>query len=638
MMGKGVSRIMGLICIIGTVLCVLGFWEPALAVVVHANQPPVLEPVQENIIKPIPGLKPVLPEKIVIPVKIKPKPELIDGLQFQIEKEGALIAKPSGIWYPPMTRSGTVFILVSEKIWHLDQLMPTIQTYAEDVARDGYKVLMYKVSFEGTTDPYFSHARNLKSFIQTKWLQALGDVQNGSLSREAFNMGTGVVLVGVFPLPLLHMRMATTEDDPDVSGQTKRVLYEGVIPCDLYLTDMDGSWNILDEYGVPLVSTIDAPTIPQDSECVPGDEIHPSWQPQAEWGKAGARPEIWIGRIDPSRITSNETEDFAHYLSYFQGNHTYRTGMTTQSGETIEEYTFVNRLLYYDDDMQDLASDGAAMISMAWPSGGTTQVVNAPATTTKADYLNRLKNNNFLWVEAFMHSSPALHQFAIPEGKEVRIENLPWNELFQGQRIRALFYFHHGCSVCRYSERHNLGEEYLFNRSSVPSSLHPMAVLGNTSVGPHDTATFYAGLAFGLNIGQAQMLSQRAFAKQENWPTTFPATPGSVHPKRYYNQTLLGDPTLRPRAFSPLLVPTSPDLSSVYGIVKSRFGIFLPTDLKRLQTRGISSRSASIKQVGKLAPINPFPTGRGGVIIDPEWGRMDIQGLKNRFLSDHFGR
>ena len=529
-----------------------------------------------------------------------------------------------------MTRSGTVFILVSEQIWHLDQLMPTIRTYAEDVARDGYKVFLYRVSFEGTIDPYFSHVRNLKSFIQAKWLQTLGEVENGGLSREAFNIGTGVVLVGVFPLPLLHMRMATTRDDPDVPGQTERILYEGVMPCDLYLTDMDGSWNILDEYGVPIVSTIDAPTIPQDSECVPGDEIHPSWQPQAEWGKAGARPEIWIGRIDPSRVTSNKTEDLLHYTSYFEGNHNYRTGMKTQSEEKVEEYTFEDRLLYYDDDMEDLASEGAAMISMAWPSGGTTQIVNDPVTTAKADYLDRLKNNNYLWVEAFMHSSPDLHQFAIPEGKEARIENLPRNEIFQGQKIRALFYFHHGCSVCRYTERHNLGEEYLFNRSAIPAKLHTMAVLGNTSVGPHDTATFYVGLSFGLNIGQAQMLAQRAFARQANWPSTFPAYPGQVNPKRYYNQTLLGDPTLRPRAFSPLLEPTPPNLASVYGIVKSRYEIFLPVDLKRLQARVISSRSASTGMIGKLVPISAFPTGKGGVIIDPEWDRMGIPGLKRR--------
>ncbi len=634
MMGKRMPIIMALVCIVGVALFVPGSWQPASAVVLPANPSPAPAPGQNVIIKRIPDLRPVSLDKTIIPGKINLKPGQISGLQIQPEKAGALSAKPSGIWNPPMTRSGTVFILVSEKIWHLDQLMPTIRTYAEDVARDGYKVLLYKVSFEGTIDPYFSHVRNLKSFIQSKWLQTLGEVEKGGLSREAFNMGTGVVLVGKFPLPLLHKRMATTEDDPDAPGQTKRVLYEGVMPCDLYLTDMDGSWNILDEYGIPLVSTVDAPTIPQDSECVPGDEIHPSWQPQAEWGKAGARPEIWIGRIDPSRITSNETEDFAHYRSYFQGNHTYRTGMKTQSAEKVGEYTFENRLLYYDDDMEDLASEGAAMISLAWPSGGTTQIVNAPATTTKADYLNRLKNNNFLWVEAFMHSSPALHQFSIPEGKEVRIENLPWNELFQGQRIRALFYFHHGCSVCRYSERHNLGEEYLFDRTAVPGGLHPMAVLGNTSVGPHDTATFYAGLAFGMNIGQAQMLSQRAFARQANWPSTFPAIPGRVDPKRYYNQTLLGDPTLRPRAFSPLLEPTPPNLVSVYGIVKGRFGILFPTDLKRLQTRGISSKSVPTRKVAELFSISAFPTGKGGIVIDPQWGRIGIPGLKKRLSSE----
>jgi len=598
---------------------------------------PVQPPVKVLPIRKLPEVKPVSPDIVIPPGQVRPIPGLAAGLQIKTEKVGALSAKPAGTWNPPYTRSGTVFVLVSEKITQLEWVMPDIRRYAEDVASDGYKVFLYTISYEGNTDPFFSHARDLKSFIRGKWLKVLDEVGQGALSKNAFDLGTGVVLVGTFPLPLVHKRMATTKDDPDVPGQKIRVVYEGVMPCDLFLTDMDGNWNILDENGIPLVSTIDAPAIPQDAECVPGDEIDPYWQPQAEWGKAGARPEIWIGRIDPRPVVFSGNDVRDSLIRYFRGNHNYRAGIKVESQEKIAELTFENRLLYYDDDMEEHTTNGASMLSMPWPSRGTTQVVSSPASTRKADYMARLRDANFLWVEAFMHSSPSLHEFSFPEGSETKTEALTRTELFQGfngQKLRALFYYHHGCSACRFSEQDNLGESYLFNRLAVPPELHPLAVLGNASVGPHDTAQFYAGLMYGLNIGQAQMFSQRGFARSSNWPTTFPAFPGRVDPKRYYNQTLLGDPTLRPRPFSPALAPTPPNLPQVYDTMKSQMAnVFLPNP-QVLKNRALAAATAPSRRVGKLTAGKPFPVGRGGIVLDPDWSRLGIPGLKKRLSID----
>jgi len=638
MTGRTINKDRRWVALMAGVLFLSAWAQVASGAAIQPVQPASLQPpVKVLPIRKLPEVKPVSPDIIIQPGQIRPIPGLASGIQIKTEKAGALSAKPAGIWNPPYTRAGTVFVLVSEKITQLEVVMPDIRRYAEDVASDGYKVFLYTISFEGNIDPFFSHVRDLKSFIRGKWLKTLDEVGQGALSQNSFDIGTGVVLVGTFPVPLVHKRMATTKDDPDAPGQKIRVVYEGVMPCDLFLTDMDGAWNILDENGIPLVSTIDTPAIPQDAECVPGDEIDPYWQPQAEWGKAGARPEIWIGRIDPRPVvfTGNDVRDSLR--RYFRGNHNYRVGIKVELQEKIAELTFENRLLYYDDDMQENASAAASMLSMPWPSRGTTQVVSSPATTRKADYMARLKDSNFLWVEAFMHSAPTLHEFAFPEGTETKTEVLQGTELFKdanGQKLRALFYYHHGCSVCRYTEQSNLGEEYLFNQAALPTELHPLAVMGNASVGPHDTAQFYAGLMYGLNIGQAQMLAQRGFARSSNWPTTFPAFPGKVDPKRYYNQTLLGDPTLRPRPFSPLLAPTPPNLPQVYGTVKNQMANFFSANLAVLKNRVLSAASAPLKRAGKLTGGKPFPLGRGGIVLDPDWNRLGIPGLGKRLSND----
>ncbi|HPI97687.1 MAG TPA: hypothetical protein PLV56_02995, partial [Synergistales bacterium] len=240
--------------------------------------------------------------------------------------------------------------------------------------------------------------------------------------------------------------------------------------------------------------------------------------------------------------------DHMAIMYYLDANHNYRKGIGTQSPEEVEEQTYKNRLIYYDDDMRDLAQSAADMMSIRWPgpvfgensyagtghANGYTRIVNGTNTTSKADYVERLKLGNYLWVEAFMHSAPDLHQFTVASG----IENLFRQELFREQKMKALFYYHHGCSACNYARRDNLGENYLFFPNQM-GALKPMAVLGNTTVGPHETGMFYVSMAYGMNIGQAQMISQRSFARHQNWGTTYPANPGHVNPKRYYSQTLL---------------------------------------------------------------------------------------------------
>ena len=139
---------------------------------------------------------------------------------------------------------------------------------------------------------------------------------------------------------------------------------------------------------------------------------------------------------------------------------------------------------------------------------------------------------------------------------------------------------------------------------------------------------------YGLNIVQAQMFSQRGFARSSNWPTTFPAFPGRVDPKRYYNQTLLGDPTLRPRPSSPLLAPPPPNLPQVYGTLENQMANVFSANLAVLKNRALSAASAPLKTAGKLKAGKPFPVGRGGIVLDPDWNLLGTPGLKKRLSTD----
>jgi|GEM_PF-2421717 len=599
---------------------------------------PSLKEETQKIIKKKPNLKIRPKDTIKPPLEIKKIPEISREINIKPETFGTLKATPRGIWEPENGREGSFFILLSEEVSNLNNVLPYVQTYAEDVASDGYQVKLYTITFDGDMDPFFSNVKNLKSFIRSKWLRTLKECEEGRLSKQAFEMGTGIVLIGPFPLPLVHKRMRTYKEEPPGSGTVEKIVYEGVFACDLYLTDMDGNWNLVDETGYPLITTMDYPEIPMDHECVPGDEVHPYWTGDIQdWGKMGAKPEIWMGRINPGNTSFNATTDGIAITDYLFANHKYRKGIEQTSEQDIKEQTFKNRLIYYDDDMRHLAQETADMMAITWPGPvfgetsyagtghpkGYTRIVNGTNTTNKADYIERLKLGNYLWVETFMHSAHDLHQFDTSSG----IEKVHKQELFKEQKMKALFYYHHGCSACDYKQKDNLGENYLFYPNHI-GDLKPMAVLGNTTVGPHETGPLYVSLAYGMNIGQAQMLTQRSYARNKNWVTVAPSDPGHVNPKRYYSQTLLGDPTLRPIQFSPSLVPPQLNLPSVYKTVTQKIqGASYPSLGKLKNTANIASSAEPVMKKG-LKPGKAYPVVSGGIVQDPLWQKMNIPGLK----------
>lgn len=454
------------------------------------------------------------------------------------------------------TRNGTVLVLVNSVIFK--DIKSSINTYTSDLAAEGYSTKVYTVSGK---DPV-----QLKSFLRSCWLEILNEYLQGKMSVNALSYGTGAFFVGDLPVPLVHMR---TGEYTDENGVKKP--YEGTMVCDLYLNDMDGNWNYADENGIPFLSTVDPSIISADSECTPSDFCSPKWIPYYKGGKGSAKPEIWSGRlaVSPMAIvngTYQKSVEIKLMKEYFERNHAYRHGYYpyVPKNESGVKYAARDRLVYYDDPWSDIASNVANSCKQTWggsivhdnnyTSVPTTRYVNTESITSNNDYLNRLSNNN-LWIDILAHSNPWYHEFV---KWAYNYDNWKWEWQDVGwistddlskKTMNALFYNIEGCDACDYRQERYLGGRYLYTGKA-------LAVIGNTTVGPQDSGTLYKALGENANIGLAFMLNQKAFGT-DGWVTNMVSSYDNFDAKRYYGQTLLGDPTLKPIAFIPKSQPYS---------------------------------------------------------------------------------
>jgi hypothetical protein len=659
---------------------------------------------------------------------------------------------------------GTVFILVQIELYAHAAVPPLLTTYASDLSSEGYKALVYAIQFEGSIDPLHSRVKNLKAFIRRHWLELAAANRQGVLSDDAFDLGTGVVLIGDFPRPVICQRGA-------INAETG-LPYEGIYPSDLYLTDMDGAWQHVAKNGVPLVSTADPGII--DSECSPDDAVREL--PVLEGsGTCGAKPEIWLGQINPARSVDQINEVVVELRDYFHRNHAYRTGAFpfVPQGADPADYAAKNRLAYADDDFSrdgrflsaahnrawpgpvipsnDLAANGA------YPEGESlNRYIDAPLLTASNDYLTRLGSYRHLWVEALTHSASRHHSFREPEGyiyaanqpgtvplelyyndargdnfvtataegrqsaldagyrfvrtegyifplgtiapsltplklywnadrkdnfttastggiaiasdpmskytfvrnegivfKEPMPDTVPLEHYYNNDRgdnfiaatpagkgdaaaanydlttlgqvksedlsntdLRSLFYYIQGCSSCNYLMHKNLCDTYLFPGAS-------LAVIGNTTVGPHDNGEFYRSLGSGFSIGQALMLQQRAAtSRTKQW--TFEVTSNwRLDPKRHYSMVLRGDPTLRPAPVTPL--PSGQQIKSLPWRSYSDATMQIPRAFRTDLAKAVQQAEAQIDKtpaiVEQIEPrgYNFLEIRIGNRIIDPYW-------------------
>ncbi|MFX1293726.1 MAG: C25 family cysteine peptidase [Promethearchaeota archaeon] len=364
-----------------------------------------------------------------------------------------------------------IFIMVNSTIY--DSLNASLTQLKNDLENIGKSPSFYNYSPQGLpTNDELAEAYSLRSvFIgQMAWLE-------------------GAILIGKFPIAYYNIS-------------------NSVFPCDLFYMDLDGQWT------------------DNDNDRVFDNHTD---------GALGDRdPEIWIGRIDASMMSS--TNEITAITNYLLKNHLYRNG-TLQRPH--------NSLVYIDDDWTPWTSEWANDIKKAY----TNQTVISVNTTTDDDhYENELTNTSYEWVHLFVHSYYDKHMFysnSISVGDTTSIEVRTIN-------TQPLFYLLYACSSADFSKMDNIGTEYLFSNNT-------LAVISSTKVGGLlGTGWFYGPLGNGECIGTSLV---RWFSE-----AILPSA-GLNNPANSYGMVILGDPSL---TVAPLQQPIP-----AFGFLTSLFPILL---------------------------------------------------------------
>ncbi len=248
----------------------------------------------------------------------------------------------------------------------------------------------------------------------------------------------------------------------------------GEYPIDMYLMDMNGTWT--------------------DSD---NDGLFNSYS-------SGA-PEIWLGRLTPTFLTFGSSVELLN--SYFQKNHSYRTGTLF----------LPDRALAYEEAFTGLT--GA--LDNLYPDVTRR---DDPVSTNADDFKQELLYG-YEWVHLISHSSPwgsSFHTGAPPEGAGT-LNNLEVPPLDP----HAIFYVCNCCSNGRWTEIDNLANSYIWTDS------YGLACLAQAKVDYTNYFTeYYQQLSQGSNLGDAYRVWLGSNMGYED---------GAV---------LFGDPTLKPRTSS----------------------------------------------------------------------------------------
>lgn len=219
----------------------------------------------------------------------------------------------------------------------------------------------------------------------------------------------------------------------------------GEYPVDVYLMDMNGTWNDTDSDGV--------------------------FESYSSGG-----PEIWVGRLTPDYLTFGGSAELLN--QYFAKNHAYRTGALF----------LPDRALAYEEAFPGLTGYLNDLYS--------TVVLKNDAIGTNADDFKAELLTGYEWVHLISHSSPwgsSFHTGAPPEGAGT-LNNLEVPPLDP----HAFFYVLNCCSNGRWTEVDNLANSYIWCDS------YGLAALAQAKVDyTNDFQEYYQALASGDCLGEA---------------------------------------------------------------------------------------------------------------------------------------
>ena len=294
-----------------------------------------------------------------------------------------------------------VVLLVDQQVYA--GIASALAVYQTDLQSEGWDVAVWQISGGTATD--------IRADLQNQYV-------SGSLA--------GAVAIGDIPTGWIE------------NGY-------GEYPIDLYLMDMNGTWNDPD-----------------------GDGLFNSY--------SNAAPEIWLGRLTPTFLTFGSQVELLN--SYFAKNHGYRTGVLS----------LPNRALAYEEAFTGLTG---ALDNLY----GDVTRVNNPVGTNADDFKSELMYG-YEWVHLISHSSPwgsSFHTGAPPAGGGT-LNNFEVPPLDP----HAFFYLLNCCSNGRWTEVDNLANSYIWCDS------YGLAVLAQTKVDYTNYFTeYYQQLSAGAVLGEA---------------------------------------------------------------------------------------------------------------------------------------
>lgn len=262
-------------------------------------------------------------------------------------------------------------------------------------------------------------------------------------------------------------------------------------PCDLYYMDLTGIWtdgnhdNFFDGYS--------------------GD----------------MKPEIFVGRISTANM-GNLIEEIEGMRLYLKKNHKYWIG-----------HRHINKkygLSYTDTSWQDLGAFSSQISYLYGASNKESYTPDGYSSYGKTDFLRRLRNNKYEFVQLAAHS----HFYCHVPINEYTNDTLFGNELYNNT-IKALGFNLFCCSACCWTDDSQPNHAFLAGDYIYSPYSDGLSAVGSTKTGGmYDFWKFYSSLGQGKTMGQAL----------EDWWRNKDMTTGNADSLLCWNfgLTIIGDP------------------------------------------------------------------------------------------------
>jgi hypothetical protein len=262
-----------------------------------------------------------------------------------------------------------------------------------------------------------------------------------------------------------------------------------VWPCDLYYMDINGTWSDTDENGI------------YDSHT------------------GNVQPEIFVGRISTANMGTLLSEK-AGLENYLDKNHKFWMGHTTVNKKFGLSYTSADwsNYSYFRTDIQYL-----------YGSTNYDQIKYGDAVFGKADYLSRLTNNRYEFIQVASHAD-YYYMSSLSGGY------LYSNEIFNNG-TKAIGYNLFCCSACNWTAvPSNSNQGFLASSHIYNANNSSLVVVGSTKTGSMlNFDKFYTPLGQGKTIGESL---------KQWWINACGTTHSNYIIYWHYGMSIIGDPLI----------------------------------------------------------------------------------------------